>query len=118
MVVLVYVDDILIIGDDIQLIRHTKSTLQHKFKIKDLGELRYFLGIEFARSKEGILMHQRKYTIDLIADTGLSGSKPIGFPLEPNLKLTTIEFDAHVGDTADKVLTDPRPYQRLLGRLL
>lgn len=118
MVVLVYVDDILITGDDIQLIQDTKSTLQQRFKIKDLGELRFFLGIEFARSKEGILMHQRKYTLDLIADTGLSGSKPVGFPLETNLKLTIVEFDAHVGDTTDKILVDPGPYQRLLGRLL
>lgn len=55
--VLVYVDDILIIGDDSQLNQATKLIGQNSFRIIDLGELRFFLGIEFARSEEGMLMH-------------------------------------------------------------
>lgn len=93
------------------MIQDTKSTLQQRFKIKDHGELHFFLGIEFYRNKEGILMHQSKYTLDLIANKGLSGSKPVGFLLETNLKFTIVEFDAHIGDTTDKILVDPRPYQ-------
>ena len=63
--VLVYVDDMLVTGSTFHLIEETKDHLKQAFKIKDLGELRYFLGIEFARSKQGILMHQRKYALDL-----------------------------------------------------
>lgn len=60
-VVLVYVDDLLIIGNDHVLILEMKKILKDSFKIKDLGDLRYFLGIEFARNDTGIIMHQRKY---------------------------------------------------------
>ena len=52
-VVLVYVDDLLITGSDSNMIHETKTALHHAFKIKDLGELRYFLGLKFARSEIG-----------------------------------------------------------------
>ena len=60
-IVLIYVDDILIRGSSKMLIDNAKQVLKINFKIKDLGDLRYFLGIEFAKNLEGILLHQRKY---------------------------------------------------------
>ena len=51
---IVYVDDIIVTGDDKQGIDDLKRYLQNSFRTKDLGKLRYFLGIEVARSKEGI----------------------------------------------------------------
>lgn len=117
-IILVYVDDLLITGDGDVLISDTKATLHQNFKIKDLGELKYFLGIEFARSKEGILLHQRKYSLALISDVGLAGEKPAGPPVEVNQKLTTSEFDHQFGLTNDTLLADPGAYQRLIGRLL
>ncbi|XP_070046210.1 uncharacterized mitochondrial protein AtMg00810-like [Nicotiana tomentosiformis] len=104
--------------DDVSLIQETKDCLQKAFKIKDLGELKYFLGIEFARSKEGILMHQIKYALELVSDMGLAGAKSVGAPMKLNQKLTTTEFDMHVGSYADYVFADPTAYQRLVGRLL
>uniref|UniRef100_A0A3Q7I1H2 Reverse transcriptase Ty1/copia-type domain-containing protein n=1 Tax=Solanum lycopersicum TaxID=4081 RepID=A0A3Q7I1H2_SOLLC len=102
-----------------RLIQETKSILQTNFKIKDLGELKFFLGIEFARSSEGIfLMHQRKYALELISDLGLGGTKLVGAPVEVNQKFTSIVFDQHVHSQHDPVLNDPGPYQRLVGRLL
>lgn len=77
------------------MVLDTKKILQDKFKIKDLGDMRYFLGIEFARSEAGILMHQRKYCLELILDMGLSNSKPVGAPIELNQKLITSEFDSY-----------------------
>uniref|UniRef100_A0A3Q7EHE9 Reverse transcriptase Ty1/copia-type domain-containing protein n=1 Tax=Solanum lycopersicum TaxID=4081 RepID=A0A3Q7EHE9_SOLLC len=74
----------------------TKEALQTAFKINDMRELRYFLGIEFARSKDGILMHQRKYDLELVADMGLAGAKPVTTPMPQNRKLTTAEFDQHI----------------------
>ena len=79
-VVLIYVDDLLVTGSSCQLIEETKQVLKDHFRIKDLGDLRFFLGIEFARNSEGILMHQRKYALELISDLGLGSSKPMSTP--------------------------------------
>ncbi|KAF3614676.1 hypothetical protein FXO38_35522 [Capsicum annuum] len=87
--VLVYVDDMLITGDSLKLIEDAKVMLQQSFKMKDLGELRFFLGIEFARSSKGILMHQRKYTLELLSELGLTAAKPVVTPMDYNAKLTS-----------------------------
>ena len=71
---MVYVDDIVITGDDSGGIARLKQFLQQQFHTKDLGKLRYFLGIEVARSQTGINLSQRKYALDLLEETGLLGS--------------------------------------------
>ncbi|XP_015167591.1 uncharacterized mitochondrial protein AtMg00810-like [Solanum tuberosum] len=86
--------------------------------MKDLGELRYFLGIEFARSKYGILMNQIKYALELISECGLASSKPTNTPLDKNQKLTSLEYDNQFNITDDVEFEDRRIYQRLIGRLL
>ncbi|XP_070044865.1 uncharacterized mitochondrial protein AtMg00810-like [Nicotiana tomentosiformis] len=117
--VLVYVDDILVTGKNMEEIQHAKNTLHRSFKMKDLGELRYFLGIEFARSAEGILMSQRKYALEMISEVGLGGSKPKETPMEQNLKLTSVNFDACVTtNTTDEILEDRGRFQKLVGKLL
>lgn len=120
MVILVYVYDLLITGNDHNLILETKKNLKENFKIKDLGNLRYFLGIEFARNETGILMHQRKYSLEMISEMGLSSSKPVRTPFELNQKLTTTEFDLHFPPTDEnyRLLSDPSVYQKLVGKLL
>lgn len=87
--VLIYVDDMLITGSSVQLIEETKAKLNQTLKMKDLGELRFFLGIEFARSSKGILMHQRKYALELISETGLGNAKPAVTPIDNNNKLSS-----------------------------
>ena len=84
---IVYVNDIIITRDDKQGIDDLKRYLQNSFRTKDLGKLRYFLGIEVARSKEGISLSQRKYVLDILEETGLIGSKPVETPMDPNVKL-------------------------------
>lgn len=71
-IVLVYVNDILVTGNSLELIQKVKKHPQARFKMKDLGEMKYFLGIEFSRSKEGIIMNQRKYALDLVSEIGLT----------------------------------------------
>ncbi|KAK2387518.1 cysteine-rich RECEPTOR kinase [Trifolium repens] len=66
---LIYVDDIVLTGNDFSEIQLVKSFLNDKFKIKDLGQLRYFLGLEVARSTSGIMLNQRNYTLELLSDT-------------------------------------------------
>lgn len=60
-----FVDDIVVTGNDPQEVSQLKGYLAKEFQIKDLGKLRYFLGIEVARSNKGIFISQRKYVLDL-----------------------------------------------------
>lgn len=78
MVILVYVDDLLVTRSNIKSIKETKLELQRIFKMKDLGDLRYFLGIEFAKSDKGILMLQRKYSLELISELRIGATKSVG----------------------------------------
>lgn len=105
----IYVDDILITGNDLTTINELKSFLNTKFRIKDLGDLKYFLGIEVAHSKQGIFISQRKYMLDILSDVGFLGSRPTNFPMEQNLKLLPDDGDP---------LDDPVKYKRLVGRLI
>ncbi|KAF5471061.1 hypothetical protein F2P56_011533 [Juglans regia] len=106
---LVYVDDVLLASDSLQEIELLKNFLHDKCTIKNLGELKYFLGLEVARSKNGISICQRKYALDILQDTGIIGAKPAAFPMESNLKLTVTDSDLY---------EDPSAYRRMVGRLL
>ncbi|XP_074375165.1 uncharacterized protein LOC141716901 [Apium graveolens] len=86
--VLVYVDDMLITGSSTSLITDVKRFLHSQFQIKDLGPLKYFLGIEVSRSSHGFYLNQRKYTLDLLRDTGLSAAKPSLVHIEQNPSTT------------------------------
>ncbi|XP_004293223.1 PREDICTED: uncharacterized mitochondrial protein AtMg00810-like [Fragaria vesca subsp. vesca] len=74
-----------------------------------MGQLRYFLGIEVARSKQGIVLCQRKYALEVLEDAGFLGAKPSQFPVEQNLVLTQEDGD---------VLKDASQYRRMVGRLI
>ncbi|BBH02251.1 transposable element gene [Prunus dulcis] len=67
---IIYVDDMIITGNDKQEISQLQDYLATEFEMKDLGGLKYFLGIEVARSQQGIFLSQRKYVLDLLTDTG------------------------------------------------
>ena len=60
-ILIVYVDDIIMTRDDSEEFKRLKKVLANKFEIKDLGELKYFLKMEFTRSERGIFVSQRKY---------------------------------------------------------
>ena len=108
-IVLLYFDDMVIIGNNEKTIRDLKKFLNSCFKIKDLGPLKYFLGIEVTRSKAGITIFQRKYTMDLLEGTGLLGTKPTTVPMEPDLVWT---------ETGNEALKDPTRYHRLVRKLI
>ncbi|XP_069152641.1 uncharacterized protein [Solanum lycopersicum] len=116
-IILVYVDDILVTGSSLELIKETTEALQQVFKMNDLGELRYFLGIEFVRCEAGMVMHQRKYALQLIDEVGLSGAKPSGTPMDVNVKLTLKQYDDQTKENQGDKLVDPDAYQKLIGKL-
>jgi Reverse transcriptase (RNA-dependent DNA polymerase) len=68
-ILIVYVDDIVLTGNNLAEMKRLKASLVKEFKMKDLGELRYFLGIEVARSKKGVVLSQQRYVLDLLSDT-------------------------------------------------
>ncbi|XP_052117556.1 uncharacterized mitochondrial protein AtMg00810-like [Arachis duranensis] len=104
-----YVDDIVLTGNSISELAAIKSILHQHFQIKDLGPLKYFLGIEVAQSEKGICLSQRKYCLDLLEDSGLLGAKPASVPMDSTTRLYQ-----------DKsfLLSDPFVYRRLVGHLI
>ncbi|CAL8085203.1 unnamed protein product [Prunus armeniaca] len=106
---IIYVDDIIVTGDDQMEMQNLQKYLASEFKMKSLGDLKYFLGIEVARSKHGIFLSQRKYILDLLTETGMLDYKPIDTPIEQNHKL---------GLYPDQVPTDKERYQRLVGKFI
>lgn len=107
--VIVDVDDIVIVSNSDYEADTLKAQLQASFKLRDLGPVKYFLGLEIARSSAGIHVCQRKYAPDLLDETGLLGCKPFTAPMDPSIKLTK--------DTGGE-LVDAEAYRRLIGRLM
>ncbi|KAK3017572.1 hypothetical protein RJ639_006639 [Escallonia herrerae] len=106
---IVYVDDMVVTGNDPEEREALQGHLSREFKMKDLGPLKYFLGIEVSRSKKGIFLSQRKYALDLLRETGMLACQPVDTPVEEGLKLR-IE--------SNQVPVDKGRYQRLVGRLM
>ena len=65
-ILIVYVDHIIITGEYLEEMVDLKKILAREFEMKDLGNLRYFLGMEVARSSSRISVTQRKYVLDLL----------------------------------------------------
>ncbi|GJT81636.1 RmlC-like cupins superfamily protein [Tanacetum coccineum] len=109
LILLIYVDDILLTGNNSTLIQDIKDKLHQAFSIKDLGALHYYLGIEFLKNTNGIVMTQRKYALDLIEYANLQNEKPAKTPLDLRIKLTYTEGEP---------LQDPSYYRTLVGKLI
>ncbi|CAL1402003.1 unnamed protein product [Linum trigynum] len=84
---LLYVDDMIITETDLVGIQRLKDGLHASFSLKDLCDLSYFLDLEVQRSSRAILLSQRKYLTDLLAEHHFAGCKPVSTPMEPNLSL-------------------------------
>lgn len=88
-VILVYVDDVILPDNDLSEINRIKQFLDDSLKIKDLGNLKFFLELGIARSRSGIFLYQRKYAMDILTDTGYLTAKPISTPVDTNLELSS-----------------------------
>lgn len=93
---LVYVDNIIITGDDNQEKLLLNQCLAKKFKIKVGGKLKYFLGSEVTRSRRRIFIIQQKYITDSLRDINKPACKPASTPIDLRHKLRLVEKDTEV----------------------
>ena len=108
-ILLVYVDDIIIIGTDCGLITKLQQRLHATFHMKDLVHLTYFLGLEVHYRSHGLFMNQHKYIQDLITLARLEDTSSVDTPMEVNVKYRKYEGD---------LLEEPTLYRRLVGSLI
>ena len=106
---LLYMDDMIITGDDLNGIQELKDFLSQQFEIKDLGHLSYFLGLEITHSTDGLYITQAKYTSELLSRAGLTDSKTVD---------TLVELNAHLTPLGGKPLSNPSLYRHLIGSLV
>lgn len=110
-VAVVYVDDILSTGNHTTFIVDIKAVLRSKFSIKNLGQAKYYLGLEISRNDLGLVLSQQKFILDMLSSSNLLDSKPLSIPLDRNIKL----FD---NVTFRALITNPSVYRSLVGKML
>ncbi|XP_023763032.2 uncharacterized mitochondrial protein AtMg00810-like [Lactuca sativa] len=103
----VYVDDIILIGNDETSIKNFITRLHTEFSIKDMGTLNYFLGLEVAYTPDGLFLNQSKYAHDILTRASLLDSKPVATPLSTN----------HTFFSTSTPYSDPTHYRLLVGAL-
>jgi len=111
-IIAMWVDDIIIFGKDMTSVNDLKAQLNDEYEMKDLGELKYFLGIQVHRDKERKIIHigQPGYIRTILNRYGMQDSKPANTPLSSSTRLTKA--------TATETLVDQREYQSMVGSLM
>lgn len=108
LIVCLYVDDLLITGSNEEDITHFKGRMMAEFEMSDLGEMSYFLGMEFESTKSGIFMHQSKYASDILKRFKMSECNPISTPIETGTKLRK---------DGEEEAVDAKMFRQLVGSL-
>ena len=103
-----YVDDMIITGDDLSGIQELKDFLSQQFEMKDLGHFSYFLGLEITHSTNGLYITQTKYASDLLSRAGFTDSKTVDTP---------VELIAHLTPSGGNH-SNPSLYKQLVGNLV
>ncbi|XP_047174799.1 uncharacterized mitochondrial protein AtMg00810-like [Vigna umbellata] len=108
LIVCLYVDDMLITGSSVERITNFKFQMLQEFEKSDLGQLNYFLGIEFTKTDEGLMMHQSRYTLDMLNKFNMIHCNSANTPAEVGLKLEKDPEEEGV---------DPTEYRKMVGSL-
>jgi len=109
LIVSLYVDDLLVIGNNSGSLKEFKHNIESEFEMTDLGEMNYFLGMEIYQCDAGVFISQRKYALEILKKSHMEKCKPVDTPLVVNEKLS-------LNDANDKV--DAAVYRSLIGSLL
>ena len=108
-IVSLYVDDLLVTGNNDDDIVKFKESMLKEFEMTNLGGMNYFLGMEVHQLNDGIFLSQRKYAMDVLRKFKMESCKPVSTPLAINEKLTKSDGDAKA---------DESNYRSLVGSLL
>jgi transposase InsO family protein len=109
-IVIIWVDDIMIAAKDESLLQEVKDMFKQRFKMKDLGPLSWFLGIEFERKESCFEMNQKKYLEKLLQKFDMKDCKPRATPCDIGVNKMKSEDS--------KELTDPELYRSMVGSLI
>jgi hypothetical protein len=107
---LLYVDDMILSASSQELLQHIVRTLQSAFAVKDMGPVSYFLGIDVQRNREGFLLSQSSYALDVLDRAGMSNCKPVATPAETSSKASS-------SDGVPLSKTDASWYRSMAGAL-
>ena len=90
-----YVDDMLLVGNDKEIIQDLKTKLSSKFDMKDLGSANYILGMEIKRDREKrkLWLNQRKYVETILQRFNMQDSKSVKVPIPVGVRLSAELFD-------------------------
>ncbi|KAM1882020.1 hypothetical protein ACFX13_003569 [Malus domestica] len=105
---LIYVDDILVTGNDMSHIARLIADLGRRFAMKDLGLANYFLGMEIVQTSDGLFLSQQKYVQDLLLRTKMATAKPVHTPDVSGRRLSLQDGDP---------LPDPTEYRSVVSVL-
>ena len=105
---LLYVDDIIIIGNNSQHVSSMITALSSVFELKDLGDLNYFLGVQISRTQLRLTLSQSKYASEVLHRFHMENSKPTKTPCCPSSRLLPNDGVA---------FSDPSEFRRMVGAL-
>ena len=108
----VYVDDLILITESTESMDELKQALKTRYKMKDMGELSYILGISVVQEKEKncVFLHQKHYIETILQKYGMNNANPITTPADTNVKL--------IKDDGVSKPVNPSTYQSMVGSLL
>src|ERR1044072_6332114 len=101
-IICLYVDDLLVTGSSLKEIEEFKNTMCGEFEMTDLGLLHYFLGMEFKKTRAGMVMHQKKYISELLKMFNMTGCNPVNVPVDLKSKLKRDDPSEAVDETLFK----------------
>jgi hypothetical protein len=105
----IYVDDIIFGGSSHTLVSRFQKMMESEFRMSMMGELTFFLGIQVKQMKQGTILHQAKYTKDLMKKFNMAELKPVSTPMSSTTSL---------GLDKDGDVVDQREYRSMITSLL